>query len=102
MGWLDVERDDYGRDPTTESSQHTNIRAENTQSPVENTTPPLSFLDSDRLTIVAELVGKGIDASRQRIPHAKFAQIATLAYEMDTDDEPRLRTYIAKLVKLAS
>lgn len=98
-GWLDVERDAFGRDasPFVKST----LPTENIPSPVEKDAPiPIRMLDTDRFERAAELVGKFLDENGKQLPHTKFAQLVTLVYERDTDDEASLQAYIGKLYKL--
>lgn len=58
------------------------------------------MLNTDHFERVAEIVGKFLDENGKQLPHTKFAQLVTLVYERDTDDETNLRAYLGKLLKL--
>lgn len=45
------------------------------------------MLNTDHFERVAEIVGKFLDENGKQLPHTKFAQLVTLVYERDTDDE---------------
>lgn len=92
-GWMDVERDPFGNNLPHPGG--------NSTPPVDREdSPPISMLNTDHFERVAEIVGKFLDENGKQLPHTKFAQLVTLVYERDTDDETNLRAYIGKLLKL--
>lgn len=92
-GWMDVERDPFGNNLPHPGGNPT--------PPVDREdSPPISMLNTDHFERVAEIVGKYLDETGLALSHTKFAQLVSLVYEQDTDDEGKLRAYISKIHRL--
>lgn len=96
-GWLDIERDNYGRPLSENSTPPASLV------PTSSTggTISLNQIDVDRFTMVAKMVRDAAGATNKPLSAHVFKEIVALAYDEFSKDSDALREFIDKLVKIS-